>query len=303
MKHLFNFLKGFLVGIANVIPGVSGGTLAIICGVYEKLIGILSNIIKGIKENFLFIVFFGIGAVISVVAGSVIIPIGLEKAPLITILLFAGLVVGGIPMLMKKIIGKKFSIVNVLIFLITFTLVILFSVLTPQGKSVSFENLNAVKILLVFLVGIVAAATMIIPGISGSLVLMLLGYYEPILNSIKELVTFTNVGNNLLVLFPFAFGCIVGIIFIAKILQFLLKNFETQSYYGIIGFVLASIFSIFYKSAPDIASVFTSAKLYVNVLHIIIGAILFIGGGILTYKISKIDIDTDGVKVEKKVTE
>ena len=90
-----------------------------------------------------------------------------------------------------------------LILLITFGLVIGLSFVTPNADSISFAHMNFTKIVLVFLVGIVAAATMIIPGISGSLVLMLLGYYEPILGAIKELVTFTNVGNNLLVLIPF----------------------------------------------------------------------------------------------------
>lgn len=289
MKHLINFLKGFLVGIANVIPGVSGGTLAIICGVYEKIIGILSNLIKGIKENFWFLVCFVLGAVVSVVIGSIVIPLGLEKAPLITILLFAGLIIGGIPVLFRKIKGTKFSLINGLIFILTFGLVIVFSLLTPQSTSVSFINLDILDIILLFLVGVVAAATMIIPGISGSLVLMLLGYYEPILNSIKELFTFTNIGTNLLVLFPFAFGCLIGIIFIAKILEYLLKHFEVQTYYGIIGFVLASLFSIFYKSAPDITMVFQTLNLGINILHIVIGIGVFIGGAIFTYRLSLID--------------
>ena len=289
MKHILNFLKGFLVGIANVIPGVSGGTLAIICGVYEKLISILSNIVKGIKENFLFLIFFILGSAIAIVVGSIVIPLGLEKAPLITILFFAGLIVGGIPMLWQKIKGKKFSVINLIVFVITFGLVIGLSFVTPNSDSVSFTDMNFVKVLLVFLVGIIAAATMIIPGISGSLILMLLGYYEPILRAIKELVTFTNIGNNLLVLIPFGIGCIVGIIFIAKLLKFLLNKFEVTTYYGIIGFVLASIFSIFYKSYQDIASVFLSLEMWLNAIHIILGIILFAVGTIFTYKLSLID--------------
>ncbi len=293
MKHILNFLKGFLVGIANVIPGVSGGTLAIICGVYEKLISILSNIIKGVKENFLFLLFFILGAAIAIIVGSILIPLGLEKVPLITILFFAGLIVGGLPMLWQKIKGQKFSILNLLILLITFGLVIGLSFVTPNADSISFAHMNFTKIVLVFLVGIVAAATMIIPGISGSLVLMLLGYYEPILGAIKELVTFTNVGNNLLALIPFGIGCIVGIIFIAKLLKFLLNKFEVATYYGIIGFVLASIFSIFYKSASDIAKVFESLDMLVNIIHIVVGIILFALGTIFTYRLALIDTKTE----------
>lgn len=290
-----NFLKGFLVGIANVIPGVSGGTLAIICGVYEKIIGILSNIVKGIKDNFWFLIFFILGAVVSVVIGSIVIPIGLEKAPLVTILLFAGLIIGGIPLLIKKLKGTKFSFTNIIIFLCTFTLVILFSVLTPQSRSVNLTELNFGTVILVFLVGVIAAATMIIPGISGSLVLMLLGYYEPILKAIKEVVTFTNVVNNLLILFPFAIGCFIGIIFIAKVLEYLLKNYEIQTYYGIIGFVLASLFSIFYKAAPDISLVFQSVRIWTNVLHIVFGVLLFLVGGLFTYRLSSFEVDESSI--------
>ena len=122
-------IKGFLIGVANIIPGVSGGTLAITLGIYEKLIGAISHFFKNLKENIKFIMPIGIGAVLSILLLSRVISFCLDKYTLATILFFIGLILGGIPLLNKKIKGHYKNVSNIIIFLLSFGFVIALSIL------------------------------------------------------------------------------------------------------------------------------------------------------------------------------
>lgn len=237
-------IKGFLIGVANIIPGVSGGTLAITLGIYEKLIGAISHFFKNLKENIKFIIPIGIGAVLSILLLSRVISFCLDKYTLATILFFIGLILGGIPLLNKKIKGHYKNVSNIIIFLLSFGFVIALSVLKGENV-VSFANMNIINYIMLFLVGVVAAATMIIPGVSGSFVLMLLGYYKPIVDTIGALTKFNNIWQNIMILVPFGIGVLVGIVAISKLLEFLFKKYEVKTYFGVMGFITASIITIF----------------------------------------------------------
>ncbi len=266
-------IKGFFVGIANIIPGVSGGTLAITLGIYEELIEAISHFFGKIKSNIKFLIPIGIGAFTAIVISSRIIEISLEKYTLPTILFFTGLILGGMPMLFGKI-KKNIKPSYALIFLATFALVIGVMFL-KTGNDVVLVDLNAWGYFKLFLVGVIAAATMIIPGISGSFMLMVMGYYEPIINVINEFTSFNNLWNNFWILMPFGIGVLLGIIVIAKIIEFLFQKFEVPTYFGIIGFVLASLIGIF-TSAGNL--VFTPT-------FIIVGIILMVLGFVIAYKL------------------
>lgn len=262
-------IKGFFIGIANIIPGVSGGTLAITLGIYEKLIETISHFFKNLKENIKFIIPIAIGAVLSLLLLSRVISFCLDKYTLATILFFIGLILGGIPLLSKKIKGQYKSISNIIIFIITFSFVILLSILKGENV-VSFENMNFMGYVWIFLVGIVAAATMIIPGVSGSFVLMILGYYKPIVNTISALTKFENIWQNIMILVPFGVGILLGIIVISKLLEFLFKKFEVKTYFGVMGFVCASIITIFMGAE---GLVFSMPQLLVGIVLLGIGFI------------------------------
>lgn len=238
-------IKGFFLGIANIIPGVSGGTLAITMGIYEDLINAISHFTKKIKKKIMFILPIGIGAVLSILLMSKLISYSLESFPLPTTLFFIGLIVGGIPLLTKKVKGKKIKPFNMAILLLTFSIVMILSLMSEGTTVVDLSNVSFIQMLLLLLVGVVAAATMVIPGISGSFVLMLLGYYKPIIETISNLTDFSLLGHNILVLAPFGIGVLVGIILIAKLIEFLFKKYEVPTYYGIIGFILASVLNLF----------------------------------------------------------
>lgn len=241
---LFLILKGFLLGIANIIPGVSGGTLAITLGIYNDLIDAISHFFKKIKKNMTFLIPLGIGMVIAILLGSKVISLSLDKYPFPTTLFFIGLIVGGIPLLTKKIKRKKLTPINIASFLLPFSIVMLMTFLNSGNNAVNLTEINVIKMFLLFAVGIVAAATMVIPGVSGSFVLMLLGYYKPIVETIGNLTNFKELIHNILILAPFGLGVLIGIILIAKLVEYLLKKHELPTYYAIIGFVTSSVIGL-----------------------------------------------------------
>ena len=269
-------IKGFLIGVANIIPGVSGGTLAITLGIYEKLIGTISHFFKNLKENIKFIIPIGIGAVLSILLLSSVISFCLDKYTLATILFFIGLILGGIPLLNKKIKGHYKNVSNIIIFLLSLVFVISLSIL-KGGNVVSFENMNIINYIMLFLVGVVAAATMIIPGVSGSFVLMLLGYYQPIIDTISSLAKFQNIWGSMLILIPFGIGVLVGIVVISKLLEFLFKKYEVKTYFGVMGFIMASIITIFAGAEG----------LVFSVPQLLIGLILLGIGFVAAYKLGE----------------
>ncbi len=276
-QNIILVLKGMIIGLANVIPGVSGGTLMITLGLYEQIINTISHFFKNIKENIKFLIPLGIGVILAVLLFSKIIGLALDNYPFPTTLFFLGLILGGLPLLWKKVSTKKKNFSNWLIFGITFMLVTTFAFLKSGETIVDLSNLSVGGYILLFLVGVIASSTMIIPGISGSFVLMILGYYEPIIDTIRSITDFSLLGSNILILGVFGIGVVIGIIVVAKLIEFLLKKFEIKTYFGVLGFVLASIIAII---KPLIG-------VNLHFLEVIIAFFLFIGGFIAAYKMGE----------------
>lgn len=274
-EYIILMIKGFIFGVANVIPGVSGGTLAITMGIYEDMIGAISHFFKNIKKNIKFLLPLGIGAVISILLMSKVISYSLEKFPLPTTLFFIGLIVGGIPLLTKKVKTKKHKPFNIALFLLTFSIVMIMTFLNAGNNMVNLANVNLYQVTLLFLVGMIAAATMVIPGISGSFVLMLLGYYKPIVGTISNLTNFSKLGHNLLVLIPFGLGVLIGVVLIAKLIEYLFKKHEIPTYYAILGFIIASVIGL----GIGLVGVQTTT------LQVLIGLVLFVLAFGIGYKL------------------
>lgn len=268
-------IKGFVFGIANIIPGVSGGTIALTMGIYEDLISSISHIFEKPKKSIIFLIPFAVGAVLSILLMSKLISFCLEKFPFPTMIFFVGLIIGGIPLLTKKVQKKKVKPLNILLFLITFGIIITMALMKEGRNIVSLSNPTIFTMLALGLVGMVAAATMVIPGVSGSFVLMLLGYYEPIVKTIGNITNFSKLSYNLSILIPFGIGILIGIILIAKLLEYLFKKYETPTYYAILGFIIASVITL-------AISAFSTDK---TNLQIIFGIVLFIVGSLIGYKL------------------
>lgn len=278
-------IKGFIMGIANIIPGVSGGTLALILGIYEDFIGAISHFFSKLKENIKFLIPVAFGMVLAIISLSKLIKYSYKNFPIPTSLFFVGLVLGGIPMLLSKVKGNKEtkSISSYIIALITFSIVILMAcsdLIFGSGLKVSLTNMSLIGYILLFIVGIIAAATMVIPGVSGSLVLMLLGYYYPVIDLISELASFKNIFSNILILGVFGLGVLIGIVAISKLLEYLFQKHEVKTYFGVIGFIIASVFAI------PISTILNN-KITFDFFQILIGIICLGIGCIISYKLGE----------------
>lgn len=250
MKAIKNILKGMVIGIANIIPGVSGGTMMVAMGIYDKLIHCITHIFKEFKKSLLFLIPIAIGMGIAIIGSSFGIEMLFEKFPVQTNLLFIGLIVGGLPAMWKNVKGKSIRFGHVLAFLAFFALVTVMALLGEKEGNAVDLSLNLWNILKLFGVGVIAAATMVIPGVSGSMVLLLLGYYNPILASINDFIrALTDFDvpamlNEFGVLFPFGIGVIVGVLVIAKIIEYIFEKFPLYAYWAIIGLIVASPIAI-----------------------------------------------------------
>lgn len=237
---LINFIKGFILGIANVIPGVSGGTMAVSMGLYELILSSIGNFFKDIKGNFLKLLPIILGILVAIVSTSKLVTYALTNYKAQTLCLFIGLIFGGVSLIMRKIKGKG-SKINYLIFFVIFFFVISLNFLKTGLIEISFTNMGIIGYLLLLLMGFIASSAMVIPGISGSFILMVLGYYDKIIYTVSTITDFSKLGSNLLILVPFGIGVIIGIVFMAKLITNLIKKYETKTYFAIMGFVLSSV--------------------------------------------------------------
>ena len=246
-----NILKGMVMGVANIIPGVSGGTMAVSMGIYDKLIHSVTHLLKEFKESmkFLIPIFLGIG--IALVGLSFIIEPAFEYFPLQTNCLFIGLIVGGLPAVIKKLKGKGIKLSYIIPFLVFFAVVVGMAAMGEREGAAADLSFSFGSVIMLFVVGIIASATMVIPGVSGSMMLLLMGYYNPIVAAIKNFVTalaafdMNGILQGCGILVPMGLGIVMGIILIAKLIEIIFEKFPIQAYWAIIGLIVASPFAIF----------------------------------------------------------
>lgn len=247
-------LQGMVVGLANIIPGVSGGTMMVAMGLYDRLIHAITHLKKEFKESMKLLIPIFAGAGIAIVTLSRLFEFLLEQYPIPTNFAFCGLIAGSLPFILKKVKGHTVTIGKIIPFLIFFGVVILMALLGETDGNAADVSFNLINMIKLFGVGIIAAATMVVPGVSGSMMLMLLGYYDTILkvinNFVDALVTFdvngllTGVG----ILVPFGIGVVVGIFLIAKLIEFIFSKAEIHAYYAIIGLIIAFPIAILLKT-------------------------------------------------------
>ena len=256
-------LQGMAVGIANIIPGVSGGTMMVAMGLYDKLIHCITHLKSEFKKSLKLLLPIFAGAGIAIVVLSRLFEYLLQYYPIPTNFAFCGLIAGSLPFIVKKVKGHSVTIGKLIPFLIFFALVIVMALL-GEGDSasadVSLSFLNVVKL---FGAGIVAAATMVVPGVSGSMMLMLLGYYDVILATINDCIDglvaldIPMLMGAVGVLIPFGIGVVAGIFVIAKIIEIIFKKAEIHAYYAIIGLIVASPVAILIQTDWSSVSILT----------------------------------------------
>lgn len=278
-----NIIKGAIIGIANIIPGVSGGTMAVSMGIYDKLIHCITHLFSEFKKNLQFLIPIFIGACIGLVGLSFVIEYLFDVAPLETNLLFIGLIIGGLPAMWKRVKGNSIKVPHMVACALFFVLVVgLAAVGSGNGADVVIEPGIGMAAAL-FAVGIIAAATMIIPGVSGSMILLILGFYNPIVSEIntfiRALLAFDMAAlwRGVLIFVPFGLGVVAGIFGIAKIIEIVFAKYPLIAYWAIIGLIVASPFAILLMSSFGT----------VSVMNVVVGIVALAAGTFTAYKLGE----------------
>lgn len=227
-------LKGVIIGIGKIIPGVSGSMLAISMGIYQRLIDSVNDFFKNPKNNFKFLSKIALGVIISIIFFSNIIMNCLNKYYLITIFFFIGLIIGSINDI-KENINKNSNHIAI----ITFIIVTILGLLNIDNE-INIQN-NLISFLYFILAGFIDAVTMVIPGISGTATLMMIGAYNRIIETFSNILDFNLFIENIKILLPFIIGMGIGVIITVKIINYLFKNHKEKTYSAILGFTISTI--------------------------------------------------------------
>ena len=308
-KSLNLFLKGILVGIANIIPGVSGGTIAVVLRIFDQMIDAINNFFKNPKKHIKFLIPLFLGAGVGILIFSKIIEVCLSKESLPTSMFFVGLVIGSIPLIIRHAKTKPVKPIYYLPSFISFIIVVIMSFMKEPTSASTDIVITMPWLIKIFVYCMIASAAMVVPGISGSFVMVLLGIYNIILTSISKLVPtiidgiklmstngfFEGVkyivsSNVFITLLIGGIGIVLGVILISKLIAFLLENFFSVTYFSILGLIFGSIFSIFkdpmtYSSYIINVPEYSMNTLDIPILSIILAVIMAIIGFIIAFKL------------------
>lgn len=284
MKDIIkSIVKGMIIGIANIIPGVSGGTMAVSMGIYDKLIHCVTHLFSDFKKSVKFLLPIFIGAAIGLVGLSFAIEYMFAHVPLPTNLLFIGLIVGGLPAIWKNIKGNKVKVGHIIAFVLFFSLVAGLAAFGNQEGADVVLNPSPGMAVTLFFVGVLASATMIIPGVSGSMILLLIGFYNPIVMEINDfiraLVALDAVGlrRGFALFLPLGIGIVVGIFGIAKLIEIVFEKFPLYAYWAIMGLIVASPVAILLLGSMGTISIAT----------VLAAALCFVAGCLVAYKLGE----------------
>ena len=227
--------KGFLIGATMIIPGVSGGTMAMLLGIYDELIHSISSFQNKPKKSALFLTVFSVSGILGMMLFSTPLSILLETYPMETLYFFLGAVFGGIPVIEKKSGIGRFSFDALFFIFLGLILVLSFSSLPEEFISVNNKGSSLPLVFLI--VGLLSSVALILPGISFSHFILILGLYQTLLEAIHSL-QFT-------MLVPLGVGILGGIVLFTKGLDYIMNRYPKQTYLVILGFILGSAAYIF----------------------------------------------------------
>lgn len=272
-----NFLKGIIVGIGGIAPGLSGSVLLVIFGLYQKTIDAIGTLFKNLKKNILFLVPLFLGFGVGILLFSKVIDFFLSNFEMQTRFTFLGLVIGTIPLFYKEVKKEGFSNKYYAIIIISAILgIYLFTV--NKGSFPQIENPNLLQSILL---GVAVAASSIIPGVDSAVILSTLGLYELYVTSLANF--------NLGILIPAGIGLVFGALIISFIISKLIKNYYTITF--------SIIFGLFISIIPNVLNenciLMLNAKSFISIL------LMIIGFGV-SYYLG--DIEENNIKLQKTFT-
>ena len=246
MNYIYTVIKGFIIGASMLVPGFSGGTMAMILGIYDKLISSLSGILTFSKNenyfiknkfNFLFLIFFCAGSLLGMVIISKPLSNLIERYYTVSSFFFMGAALGGFNTVYNKTKEYKFNFVSIIYILLGAAIVYLISIIPEGFFSSSSDRSEIFMYFILIIAGLIVAIAMILPGISVSYMFLLLGIYQETIDAVHNLY--------FPYLIPLAVGSILGVVLTTKILEYWMEHYVKASYLIISGFVLGSIIQVF----------------------------------------------------------
>lgn len=282
MSNILKILKGSLIGLGSILPGVSGGMIAAAFDIYKDLINALNLFTKEPIKAVISIWQYLIGIALGIFVGFLLIKTVLDRVPLLATLLFIGLILGSIPSLIREVKSDDITVKHYITAAVTVVIMVGFLFIKPSTQIISGNYV------MMFIAGGLMALSFIIPGLSGTMLLMAIGVYATIVDKIsltmKAVVSFdfANIFPNAWSLLVMAIGLVVVILLSAKAIAYLLKSYKTFFYFAILGIVFMSPINILHTLSVDEG---------INLLHIpwhqyAIGAILLVLGLVVAYKMS-----------------
>lgn len=280
--YVIQFIRGFCMALADSVPGVSGGTVAFLLGFYDQFIDSIDDLMTGDKEKkkvaLLFLIKLGVGWVIGMVSAMLVLASVFESHIYAVSSLFIGFIIFAIPVVIKEeletVKSKPAAIPFALIGMVIVCAITYFNPV-GGGEGVNLEHLNLGLGIFVFFAGMIAISAMVLPGISGSTLLLIMGLYLPIVTAIKDILHLNFAA------FPtvFIFGCgvLVGVFSVVKLIRKALDKFRAQTMYLIIGLMIGSIYAVI--MGPETLDVPQPAMSFstFNILFFIIGGIIILG--------------------------
>lgn len=250
MEYIINIVRGFCMALADSVPGVSGGTIAFILGFYDKFINSLDGLMFGKKEEkkeaIKFLIKIGIGWIIGMVLAVLVLTSLFQTQIYIVSSVFLGFIIFAIPLIIREekevLKGKYINLIFTAIGIAIVAVITYFNPVAGEGNIVDVTNLTFGLSAYIFVAGMIAISAMVLPGISGSTLLLIFGLYIPIISAIKEFLHFNL--SYLPVLVVFGLGVIAGVLLVIKLIKIALKKFRSQTIYCIIGLMIGSLYAI-----------------------------------------------------------
>ncbi len=284
-------LLGFFVGLAVIVPGISGSTVAIIFKLYDQFLYALGNLFKKFKACFAFLLPIGIGIVVGVLLGFITVKKLLEFLPFAIVCLFAGLMSGAFPAVTDELKGAEWNAKRVGLFILGLAIPVALgctsAILSVKGSSAAdiFASIQWWQVALALLVGFVVGVTQIVPGLSASAFLMAVGWFGSLMESVS--MTYWKANNPIFFIYAgLGIGFLLGLFTFSKLLTYLFGKARYDSYSMIVGLSLGSILSIFCNG--DIMETYVAwAKSGVVWLDLLLGVALFAVGAFGAYQLVK----------------
>ena len=303
MKLIFGIIKGFFIGLALVIPGLSASTFAVVMGLYDRLIASINNLRTQFKDSMKFLLPLGIGAAVGILASAGLFVRILERFPLPSYAFFIGLVLGSVPLIYQKIKPDMKSKSNYIIGFIAFGIIAALGFIVPTDDVVAIEAIgNIGHVVQIFTAGVISCFSLAVPGVSGSLIVILLGQYGTVYGAVSNFADVIMMAirgqsgamelglDSGLIILVFGLGAIVGLITAAKIIGYLLQRSEVKVYFAVMGLMFGAVVTLFMIGVADhIAAPDASVILNIGLI-----AVFGVVGYICTKLMSKFENRSEG---------